>query len=121
MNGPVAMVAAPAAPHPSGYPDAHLHDTGSQEWRDICFARWICRRSGPGRAEYIERLRARHGAILAEHFGALARAQWAQRRTWVVMAAAAEPDLFAAPPVAPLPSGGMTRTRAGTLEPDLFA
>lgn len=79
------------------YPDAHLHDTHGEAWRDICLARWICRLDGAeARAAWLARMKARHGAILADHFAELVRVQWRTRRDWArARAAEPEPDLFA--------------------------
>lgn len=81
------------------YPDAHLRDTRSHAWRDLCLARWVCRRDLEARRDFLGRFRRRHGDVLAEHLEALVREQWRIRAHWMP-AADAEPreapprDLF---------------------------
>lgn len=79
------------------YPDAALHDTASHEWRDICFARWICRLPDrAARQAFMNKLRHRHGAIIVGDLAELVKAEWARRAQWSVREDSL--DLFAAGP-----------------------
>ena len=86
--------------HASGYPDAGDYDTGSQAWRDVCLARWICRLPGrEEREDLLKRMKQRHGAIVVETIATLAREQWKLRREWSRgvrrhVDRATEPELF---------------------------
>lgn len=77
------------------YVDAVLYDTASPEWRDICFARWICRLDGfDARAAFLARFAAEHRKqpAMVEHYKNLVQQQWRIRAQW---APRAENDLFA--------------------------
>lgn len=66
------------------WPDAHLHDTHSAAWRDICLARWVCTRPDiEARREFLGRFRRRHGDTLADHLDGLVREQWRSRTAWL--------------------------------------
>ncbi len=77
------------------YVDASLHDTASPEWRDICFARWICRLDGfDARAAFLAGFAKRHRnqPAMVDYYKDLVNAQWRIRAQW---APRAENDLFA--------------------------
>ena len=69
--------------HPSGYPDAAMFGTASEEWRLVCFARWICRLDGlDERLAFFGRLSKRHGPAFAEQMKLLTQQQWMTRAQW---------------------------------------
>lgn len=74
-----------AVPHPSGYPDAALFDTASPAWREVCLARWVCRRPEiEARREFLRNFLARNGAEAGARLQELVRVQWASRAQWWV-------------------------------------
>jgi len=78
------VAGVPDHPGAVSYADAHLHDTSSQAWRDICLARWVCRLDDlVARREFLGRFRKRHGDVLADHLDALVREQWRGRAAWL--------------------------------------